>query len=172
MGQFLVFPIPAVTFNFQNHSFIPAYPLSRYVGLILIFLEDPLWDCAHVHGATWLKVCLFHHSATFTRNAIDAVPSVMDLLLAWFCWLNSKECVNSKVYPNVIMIQYMFELFRNTQWFRLALSNGPSRVGVFPLTWGCKQIQFLKHCVLLCSVNTSRWTKSRNSVILGVIHHQ
>jgi hypothetical protein len=29
MGRFLVFSVPAVTFNFQNSSFIPAYPLSK-----------------------------------------------------------------------------------------------------------------------------------------------
>jgi hypothetical protein len=35
------------------------------------------------------------------------------------------------------------------QWLRLALSNGPKRVGVYhPLTWGRKQIQFPKRCVL------------------------
>jgi hypothetical protein len=30
MGQFLVFPIPAVTVNFQNPSFIPAYPMTLF----------------------------------------------------------------------------------------------------------------------------------------------
>jgi hypothetical protein len=35
------------------------------------------------------------------------------------------------------------------QWLRLALSNGPPRVGVsHPLTRGRKRIQFLKRCVL------------------------
>jgi hypothetical protein len=39
----LLFPIPAVTFNFQNPSFIPAYPMTLFIcmlGLILILLED------------------------------------------------------------------------------------------------------------------------------------
>jgi hypothetical protein len=35
------------------------------------------------------------------------------------------------------------------QWLRLALSKGPNWLGVFlPLTWGRKQIQFPKRCVL------------------------
>jgi hypothetical protein len=33
------------------------------------------------------------------------------------------------------------------EWLRLALSKGPNRVDVSPLTWGRKQIQFLKRCV-------------------------
>jgi hypothetical protein len=34
--------------------------------------------------------------------------------------------------------------------YKLALSNGPNRAGVScPLTWGRKQIQFPKRCVLL-----------------------
>jgi hypothetical protein len=44
MRQFLVFPTPAVTFNFQNPSFITnlLYDLlNRHVELILIFLENP-----------------------------------------------------------------------------------------------------------------------------------
>jgi hypothetical protein len=57
----LVFSIPSVTFNFQNPS-LPNGPLHRHVGLILIFLEDPVGDCACVHGAARLEVCLFRHN--------------------------------------------------------------------------------------------------------------
>jgi hypothetical protein len=39
-------------------------------------------------------------------------------------------------------------LFYIIQWLMLALSKGPSRVGVSSLTWGWKQIQFLKRYVL------------------------
>jgi hypothetical protein len=35
--------------------------------------------------------------------------------------------------------------WRRVQWLWLALSKGPNWVGVFPLTWGQKQIQFPKH---------------------------
>jgi hypothetical protein len=41
----LYFPYLPLSFNFQNPSFIPAYPLTLFIGifeLILIFLEDPL----------------------------------------------------------------------------------------------------------------------------------
>jgi hypothetical protein len=34
------------------------------------------------------------------------------------------------------------------EWFRLALSKGPNWVVSCPLTWGRKQIQFPKRCVL------------------------
>jgi hypothetical protein len=43
-------------------------------------------------------------------------------------------------------------ILKYTQWLRLAVSNGPSRVGVsHPLTRGRKQIQFPKR-VILCLV--------------------
>jgi hypothetical protein len=45
MGRFLVFPMPAVIFKFQNASCNPSLPydpLHSHVGLILIFVEDPL----------------------------------------------------------------------------------------------------------------------------------
>jgi hypothetical protein len=49
------------------------------------------------------------------------------------------------------------------QCLKLALPNGPNRIGIsHPLTWGLKQIQFPKRCVLW---NTGRWIKSKNPVI-------
>jgi hypothetical protein len=33
-ADFLVFPIPAVTFNFQNPSFIPAHPITPFIGML------------------------------------------------------------------------------------------------------------------------------------------
>jgi hypothetical protein len=35
LGRFFAFPIPAVTLNLQNASFIPAYPMTLFIGLIL-----------------------------------------------------------------------------------------------------------------------------------------
>jgi hypothetical protein len=43
--------MPAVTFDFQNPSSIPAYSITLFIGifgLILIFLEDPVGDCTGV----------------------------------------------------------------------------------------------------------------------------
>jgi hypothetical protein len=34
-------------------------PLHRHVGLIVIYLEDPVGGRARVHGAARLEVCLF-----------------------------------------------------------------------------------------------------------------
>jgi hypothetical protein len=34
----LLLPIPAVTFNFQNRSIIPAYPMSFFIGMLGYFL--------------------------------------------------------------------------------------------------------------------------------------
>jgi hypothetical protein len=34
------------------------------------------------------------------------------------------------------------------QWLRLAVSNGPIREGISPFTWGQKQIQLPKRCIL------------------------
>jgi hypothetical protein len=52
-----------------------------------------------------------------------------------------------------------------------ALSKGPNWVGVFSptFTWGRQQIQFPKRRVLQ---NTRRWKKSKNPVILCVMHHR
>jgi hypothetical protein len=51
------------------------------------------------------------------------------------------------------------------QWLRLVLSKGPNRAGVFSLTWGWKQVQFLKHCFLwfLEHSMTDQAHKPRNS---------
>jgi hypothetical protein len=37
---------------------------------------------------------------------------------------------------------------KQAQWLRSSVSKGPNRVGVSPLTWDGKQIQFPKRCVL------------------------
>jgi hypothetical protein len=34
MGRFLVFPIPAVIFKFQNPSFFPAYSMIHFIGML------------------------------------------------------------------------------------------------------------------------------------------
>jgi hypothetical protein len=34
MGPFLVFPIPAITFSFQNPSFIPAYLMTLFISML------------------------------------------------------------------------------------------------------------------------------------------
>jgi hypothetical protein len=55
-----------------------------------------------------------------------------------------------------------------TGWLRLAISNGPNRLGVScPLTWRRKQIQFPKHRVIW---RTGWWIKFNNSVIRSGIH--
>jgi hypothetical protein len=90
MGWFFVFPVPAVSFNFQNRSFIPP---SSWIP---IFLEDPLWNNAHVHGATQLEVCLFcqcsscHIHKEYYRHT---EKPVVDFFLAWFYWVTSYDCV-------------------------------------------------------------------------------
>jgi hypothetical protein len=40
IDRFLLFPIPSITFNFQNSGFILRYPtdLHRHVGAVSIFL--------------------------------------------------------------------------------------------------------------------------------------
>jgi hypothetical protein len=36
-GPIPLFCIPAVTFNFQNHGFIPAYPMTFFIGMMAIW---------------------------------------------------------------------------------------------------------------------------------------
>jgi hypothetical protein len=71
----------------------------------------------------------------------------------WLCWRGS-----AALYPNRTQV---------VQWLRLDLSNGPNRVGVSPLTWGRKRIQFPKRCVF--PQHTGRSTKSKNPIILILI---
>jgi hypothetical protein len=87
MGRFHIFSIPAITFNFQNNLIQLYDPLHRRVMLILIFLEGPVGDCACVHAAAQLEVCLFRqcsfchiHREYYRRT----VQSVADLFPAWF----------------------------------------------------------------------------------------
>jgi hypothetical protein len=105
--------MPAVTLNFQNPSFTPAYP----IGLILNFLEDSLWECDYVHGATQLEVCMFHQ-CSFCHIHGECyrctVLSVVDLFLAWFSCVNSKSVCSFEDHPNVMLILYTFELLWNT----------------------------------------------------------
>jgi hypothetical protein len=69
--------------------------------------------------------------------------------------------------PLLTQLQYISEL---TSIARLALSNRPNSVGVSnSRTWGWKQIQFPKHCVLS---NAKWWTKSINPVTPSVIQHR
>jgi hypothetical protein len=42
----------------------------------------------------------------------------------------------------------LFGPLERIQWFKLALSKGLNRVGVSPLTWGQKQVQFPKLYIL------------------------
>jgi hypothetical protein len=47
--------------KFQHHPSLLYAPLHKYIGLILIFLEDPVRDCPCVHGTSRLEVSLFRH---------------------------------------------------------------------------------------------------------------
>jgi hypothetical protein len=55
------------------------------------------------------------------------------------------------------------------QWLTLALSKGPFRVGVSPSLKDGNRSSFL-NIVFSSFQNTVRWTKSKNPVILSVIH--
>jgi hypothetical protein len=62
-------------------------PLRRHVGIILIFLEDPVGDYACVHEAARLEFCLFRQCSFchIHRGYCGCtVPSVADLFAAWF----------------------------------------------------------------------------------------
>jgi hypothetical protein len=95
---------------------LPVSSTHRHVGLILIFLGDPVGDCACVHGAARLEVYLFPNvaSATFTGNTIDALCHMLRIsfgsrLHAW----TPKIVFSFEDRPDV-SIPYTFELLRNT----------------------------------------------------------
>jgi hypothetical protein len=80
-ADFLVFPIPSVTFNFQNRSFIPAYPIILFIGMLGKFS-----DCAYVHRDTRQEACLFRQCSfchIHRKCYRHIVSSVADLLPAW-----------------------------------------------------------------------------------------
>lgn len=91
MGQFLLLHTPAVISNFQNSDFIWCCPMSLFISismleLILIFLEDILWDYACVQKAQ-LEVCACFTktaSATFTGNVVDILMSAAHRFMAQF----------------------------------------------------------------------------------------
>lgn len=82
-------------------SWFPAvytalYP-RRYVGLVLIFLED-LIEIVSVCGATQLVVCLFPQYSVchIHRECYGwSMPPVADLFLVWFSCVNSSKSVFS-----------------------------------------------------------------------------
>jgi hypothetical protein len=82
--------------KFCLHPSLPYDHIHRHVELIVIFLEDPLWDCACVHGTARLEACLFRQcrSCHVQRECYSRiVPSVADLFPAWYSWVNPEECV-------------------------------------------------------------------------------
>jgi hypothetical protein len=56
--------------NSQHHSSLLCNPLYRHVGLILIFLEDPIGDCACVLGYFTIQNCYYTKEPTYISNAV------------------------------------------------------------------------------------------------------
>jgi hypothetical protein len=97
--------------KFGIHPNLPYEPFLRHVGLILIFLEDSLWDFTCVHEAARLEVSLFRQltPATFTGNAISHWQTLI-----------------SGIYIAVVILTQL------VQWLSLALSKGPNWAGILP----------------------------------------
>jgi hypothetical protein len=115
MGRFLVFSVPAVTFSFQILA--SSQPLHRHVGLILIFLEYPVGDCACVHGAARLEVCLFRQCSfchIHREYCRCTVPSVAISFRPGFHDWTPKSVFSFDDRPDVVSIPYTFELLWNT----------------------------------------------------------
>jgi hypothetical protein len=79
--------MPVVALHFQNPGFIPDDPPHGLIGLIWIFLQDPLSNYVYAHRAASLVVCLFHqcnlchiHMGCYRH----IVSSFADLFLVWF----------------------------------------------------------------------------------------
>jgi hypothetical protein len=62
--------------------------------------------------------------------------------IAYFSVMSRPQSLVSGVYIAVVILTW------TTQWLKLACSTGPNRVRVSLLTWGRKQIQVPKRCVL------------------------
>jgi hypothetical protein len=88
-GWFVVFPIPAVTYNFRYPGFIQAYTMTFSISMLgqFWFFTKTVWDCAYVCRAAWLVVCLFHQH-TFCHIHTEcyrcSMLIVLDLFLVWF----------------------------------------------------------------------------------------
>jgi hypothetical protein len=79
-------------FQFRQSCFLSNLHndlLFRLLAVILMFVEDPVSDCAWVREAARLTVYLFRqsHSECSRRN----MQSVADLFPVWFSWVNSWE---------------------------------------------------------------------------------
>jgi hypothetical protein len=92
--HWLDMPYGHISYTFSCFQFpkshlsnLPCGAIHRHVGLVLIFLEDPVGDCACVHGVAWLEACLFRQFSFchIHRECYRlTVLSVTDLCLAWF----------------------------------------------------------------------------------------
>jgi hypothetical protein len=145
-------PIPCVSytcsyFQFQTTYLHPSLPynfLQRHVGLISIFLQDPLWGCAYIHGAMQLVVCLFYQcsfSHIHRKWCRCIVPSVVDSFSVLKMILelhNSKNRDTVKYAPeyhgthNQEWLRSWWPVaiyhtgWMTVQWLRLAPSNRPN----------------------------------------------
>jgi hypothetical protein len=70
---------------FQNSSLLSG-PLNMHVRIILIFLEQPLWDCAYIRRDK--ESFCFRNAAytSFTENAIDALYLWMSFQPSYHEW--------------------------------------------------------------------------------------
>jgi hypothetical protein len=122
--RFLVFTIPAFTFNIQNSTIIPAYPMNslhRHVGLILIFLEALLLDRAYVHGTSRIEVLSV--SITFTANAIDTLCDCCGSLSGL---VFMRELMRVPLVLKIFIILYRFHIA-----MRLSFSETPFTYGIY-----------------------------------------
>jgi hypothetical protein len=103
----------------------------------------------YFHSSNWLFIWAY--------NFLDMLRLQLHISSRIYFYIGGRIFSNSKS-PQTV------------QGLRLALSNGPNRVGVsHHVTRGRKQVQFpTKRCVLK---NTVRWIKTKTPVILSVTHH-
>jgi hypothetical protein len=114
--------------------------MALVVYITCLHKNFPPFFCTGVHALGFVGMfystnlyLLFYPSSTYVRvlsHFYCLFPSYLPSNWSGLRWLNS--CVN---------------LAQVIQWLRSALSKGPNEVGVLPLTWGQKKIQFSKRRV-------------------------
>jgi hypothetical protein len=111
----------------------------------------------------WLDLC-----KKLIPSVCVIIPLCACITTIFYCTFS---CYTSWTHPCVRCLYSCCYITWVAQWLRLALSKGSTRAGVFPLNWRRKQIQFPKRYVFLYS-EFRPWVKSRNPLVLSVIHHR
>jgi hypothetical protein len=89
--------------------------LHRLVGLILIFLEDPLWGCAYAYRAAWLEVYLSHHCSFCHIHSKQMHCTVICRSLSGLDFIS--ELLRVSLLLKIVLMLFWFPIHLNFTWY-------------------------------------------------------